>query len=61
MEKHPSPHTPRESNLAVRAIVLLLSVFLILSVLTPVAYAAWDGSGDVSGGTNGTISGDFKN
>lgn len=59
MEKHPSPHTPRESNLAVRAIVLLLSVFLVLSVLTPVAYAAWDGSGNTDDKVSGTISGNF--
>lgn len=58
MDNQLSPHRPSR---AIRAVVFLLSVLLVLSVLAPVAYAEWDGSGDVSVGTNGTISGDFKN
>ena len=59
MEKQRSPHTVTRPTHVARTIVLLLSVLLVLSVLAPVAYAEWDGSGDVSGGTSGTISGDF--
>lgn len=59
MKKQISFQQTHRLSHAIRAVVLLLSALLVLSVLAPVAHAEWDGSGDVSDGTSGTISGDF--
>lgn len=59
MEKQPSSSAHRHSKLPRRIFIALLSVILVLSVLAPVAYAAWDGQGETSDKVTDTVSGDF--